>query len=122
MKKKLNETQKIQKDDESIINEKLLYNTNTFTNKDALIEYEENKTYRINDTCKFINKDNNLDDTSENFEYKDDINNNSKFKFSTERNDTPKNNIKTKIKKLPFSKSLNLFPFLDTVTLPLNNI
>ena len=106
MKKKLNETQKIQKDDESIINEKLLYNTNTFTNKDALIEYEENKTYRINDTCKFINKDNNLDDTSENFEYKDikkmnsDINNNSKFKFSTERNDTPKNNIKTKIKKL----------------------
>ena len=106
MKKKLNETQKIQKDDESIINEKLLYNTNTFTNKNALIEYEENKTYRINDTCKFINKDNNLDDTSENFEYKDikkmnsDINNNSKFKFSTERNDTPKNNIKTKIKKL----------------------
>ena len=106
MKKKLNETQKIQKDDESIINEKLLYNTNTFTNKDALIAYEENKTYRINDTCKFINKDNNLDDTSENFEYKDikkmnsDINNNSKFKFSTERNDTPKNNIKTKIKKL----------------------
>ena len=106
MKKKLNETQKIQKDDESIINEKLLYNTNTFTNKEALIEYEENKTYRINDTCKFINKDNNLDDTSENFEYKDikkmnsDINNNSKFKFSTERNDTPKNNIKTKIKKL----------------------
>ena len=106
MKKKLNETQKIQKDDESIINEKLLYNTNTFTNKDALIEYEENKTYRINDTCKFINKDNNLDDASENFEYKDikkmnsDINNNSKFKFSTERNDTPKNNIKTKIKKL----------------------
>ena len=106
MKKKLNETQKIQKDDESIINEKLLYNTNTFTNKDALIEYEENKTYRINDTCKFINKDNNLDDTSENFEYKDikkmnsDINNNSKFKFSTERNDTPKNSIKTKIKKL----------------------
>ena len=106
MKKKLNETQKIQKDDESIVNEKLLYNTNTFTNKDALIEYEENKTYRINDTCKFINKDNNLDDTSENFEYKDikkmnsDINNNSKFKFSTERNDTPKNNIKTKIKKL----------------------
>ena len=106
MKKKLNETQKIQKDDESIINEKLLYNTNTFTNKDALIEYEENKTYRINDTCKFINKDNNLDDTSENYEYKDikkmnsDINNNSKFKFSTERNDTPKNNIKTKIKKL----------------------
>ena len=106
MKKKLNETQKIQIDDESIINEKLLYNTNTFTNKDALIEYEENKTYRINDTCKFINKDNNLDDTSENFEYKDikkmnsDINNNSKFKFSTERNDTPKNNIKTKIKKL----------------------
>ena len=106
MKKKLNETQRIQKDDESIINEKLLYNTNTFTNKDALIEYEENKTYRINDTCKFINKDNNLDDTSENFEYKDikkmnsDINNNSKFKFSTERNDTPKNNIKTKIKKL----------------------
>ena len=106
MKKKLNETQKIQKDDESIINEKLLYNTNTFTNKDALIEYEENKTYRINDTCKFINKDNNLDDTSENFEYKDikkmnsDINNNSKFKFSTERNDAPKNNIKTKIKKL----------------------
>ena len=106
MKKKLNETQKIQKDDESIVNEKLLYNTNTFTNKDALIEYEENKTYRINDTCKFINKDNNLDDTSENFEYKDikkmnsDINNNSKFKFSTERNDTPKNSIKTKIKKL----------------------
>ena len=106
MKKKLNETQRIQKDDESIINEKLLYNTNTFTNKEALIEYEENKTYRINDTCKFINKDNNLDDTSENFEYKDikkmnsDINNNSKFKFSTERNDTPKNNIKTKIKKL----------------------
>jgi len=106
MKKKLNETQKIQKDDESIINEKLLYNTNTFTNKDALIAYEENKTYRINDTCKFINKDNNLDNTSENFEYKDikkmnsDINNNSKFKFSTERNDTPKNNIKTKIKKL----------------------
>ena len=106
MKKKLNETQKIQKDDESIINEKLLYNTNTFTNKDALIAYEENKTYRINDTCKFINKDNNLDDTSENYEYKDikkmnsDINNNSKFKFSTERNDTPKNNIKTKIKKL----------------------
>ena len=106
MKKKLNETQRIQKDDESIVNEKLLYNTNTFTNKDALIEYEENKTYRINDTCKFINKDNNLDDTSENFEYKDikkmnsDINNNSKFKFSTERNDTPKNNIKTKIKKL----------------------
>ena len=106
MKKKLNETQKIQKDDESIVNEKLLYNTNTFTNKDALIDYEENKTYRINDTCKFINKDNNLDDTSENFEYKDikkmnsDINNNSKFKFSTERNDTPKNNIKTKIKKL----------------------
>ena len=106
MKKKLNETQKIQKDDESIVNEKLLYNTNTFTNKDALIEYEENKTYRINDTCKFINKDNNLDDTSENFEHKDikkmnsDINNNSKFKFSTERNDTPKNNIKTKIKKL----------------------
>ena len=106
MKKKLNETQKIQKDDESIVNEKLLYNTNTFTNKDALIEYEENKTYRINDTCKFINKDNNLDDTSENFEYKDikkmnsDINNNSKFKFSTERNETPKNNIKTKIKKL----------------------
>ena len=106
MKKKLNETQKIQKDDESIINEKLLYNTNTFTNKDALIAYEENKTYRINDTCKFINKDNNLDDTSENFEYKDikkmnsDINNNSKFKFSTERNDTHKNNIKTKIKKL----------------------
>ena len=106
MKKKLNETQRIQKDDESIINEKLLYNTNTFTNKNTLIEYEENKTYRINDTCKFINKDNNLDDTSENFEYKDikkmnsDINNNSKFKFSTERNDTPKNNIKTKIKKL----------------------
>ena len=106
MKKKLNETQKIQIDDESIINEKLLYNTNTFTNKEALIEYEENKTYRINDTCKFINKDNNLDDTSENYEYKDikkmnsDINNNSKFKFSTERNDTPKNNIKTKIKKL----------------------
>ena len=106
MKKKLNETQRIQKDDESIINEKLLYNTNTFTNKDALIAYEENKTYRINDTCKFINKDNNLDDTSENYEYKDikkmnsDINNNSKFKFSTERNVTPKNNIKTKIKKL----------------------
>ena len=93
MKRRTIEIQRLQNDEESEMNEQL-FNTNAFSNKnnmnkfkDNLVEKEEkieNQTYRIFNNIEFINKDNNIDDESENFKSIKDIKKSSKYKTSTE--------------------------------------
>ena len=93
MKRRTIEIQKLQNDEESEMNEQL-FNTNAFSNnnnlnkfKDNSVEKEEkveNQTYRIFNNIEFINKDNNIDDESENFKSIKDIKKSSKYKTSTE--------------------------------------
>ena len=94
MKRKTIEIKNPQNDEESEMNEKL-YNTNAFSNKNILNNYNdeldkknekiENKIYKIYNNKELINKDNNLDDISENYKSIKSIKPKSqKFKTSTE--------------------------------------
>ena len=103
-KKKIYEIKKVQNDDESEINSEL-YNTNAFSNRNRLsnfndnkknkIEDDENKIFIIKKEKIFYNKDNNLDLESENYKSIRQINtygeNLSKYNTTTE---TSKNNLK----------------------------
>ena len=93
MKRRTIEIQRLQNDEESEMNEQL-FNTNAFSDKDKLNAFNdnfneknekvENQTYRIYNNVEFINKDNNIDDESENFKSIKDIKKMSNYKTSTE--------------------------------------
>ena len=102
MKRKIYEIKKVENDEESELNSQL-YNTNAFSNRNRLSNYNgnqekennENKNYIIKNDKIFYNKDNNLDLESENYKSIKQINtygeNLSKYKTTTETN---KNNLK----------------------------
>ena len=99
MKRKMYEIKKVENDEESELSSQL-YNTNAFSNRNRLsnyndnqekkIENNENKMYIIKNEKIFYNKDNNLDLESENYKSIKQINtygeNLSKYKTTTETN------------------------------------
>ena len=98
MKRKTIEIQKQQNDEESSMNEKL-FNTNAFSNKNIFNNYNEefnkkeekleNKVYKIYNNKELINKDNNLDERSENYKSIKSIKSKSqKFKTSNETDES----------------------------------